>query len=97
MGHAYAKSRIHKGEGAKSNEPNEKLAYYLSHKCTVSQTNWPTIEKETLAIFYSLQIIKPHPKINICMTLNLLSNEITNLSSTSWISQYRTKRFNIGP
>ena len=39
----------------KSNEPNEKPIHYLSHKLTVSQTNWPTIEKECFSIFYTLQ------------------------------------------
>ena len=27
----------------KSNEPNEKANHYLSHTCTMSQANWPTI------------------------------------------------------
>ena len=33
----------------------EKPIYYLSHKLTKSQNNWPTIEKEAFAIFYALQ------------------------------------------
>ena len=39
----------------KSNNPNEKLIHCLSHKLTVSQMNWPTIEKEAYAIFYAQQ------------------------------------------
>ena len=39
----------------RSNELNEKPIYYLSHKLTASQTNWPTIKKEAFAIFYALQ------------------------------------------
>ena len=39
----------------KSNEPNDKPIHYLSHKLTASQTNWPTIEKEAVAIFYALE------------------------------------------
>ena len=36
-------------------EEGEKPIYYLSHKLTASQTNWPTIEKEALTIFYALE------------------------------------------
>ena len=36
-------------------EEGEKPIYYLSHKLTASQTKWPTIEKETFAIFYALE------------------------------------------
>ena len=39
----------------KSNDPNEKSIHYLSHILTVSQRNWPRIEKEVFAIFYALQ------------------------------------------
>ena len=35
----------------RSNELNEKPIYYLSHKLTASQTNWPTIKKRLLLSF----------------------------------------------
>ena len=41
-------------KGVKSNEPNGKPIYHLSHKLTASQINWPTIEKEAFAISYAL-------------------------------------------
>ena len=45
----------------KSNVSNEKPIHYLSHKLTASQTNWPIIEKEAFAIFYTVQ------KLNKCL------------------------------
>ena len=85
--HAYAKSRITRGN-EKSNEPNEKPIHYLSHKLTASQTNWPTIEKEAFAIFYALQTSDQY----------LLDSEFvirTDHKPLKYIMdpQYRTKRF----
>ena len=34
---------------------NEKPIQHLLHKCTASQTNWHTIEKEAFVIFDTLQ------------------------------------------
>ena len=37
------------------NETCERPVYYLSYKLATSQSNWPTIEEESLAVFCALQ------------------------------------------
>ena len=60
-----------------SDESNEKPT--ICHiNLQLHRPNWPTIEKEAFAIFYSLQKLD-----SIWMTVNLLSEQITNLSSIS--------------
>ena len=76
----------------KSNEPNKNLIHYLSHKLTVSQTNWPTIEKEDFAILYALQKLDQY----LHDSEFVIRPDDKPISSISWIPQYRTERFNIG-
>ena len=76
--------------------PCEKPIYYLSHKLTKSQVNWPVIEKEAFAIFYALQKLDQylHDSEFVIRTdhkplKNLMNSTIENKKIQYWTTNIR--------
>ena len=64
LGHAFAKSRIHKG---KWNQISQMKSLFTICHINFQQTNWPTIEKEVFTIFYgSTEIRSVYAWLWIC-------------------------------
>ena len=83
-------------DGRLSTTPCEKPIYYLSHKFTKSQINWPVIEKEAFAIFYALQKLDQylHDSEFVIRTdhkplKNLMNSTIENKMIQYWTTNIR--------